>query len=175
MVILSLIVIGLGEGALLTLVFNVLVSASPKALAGDVGALRGTTNNLATGLGTAFASILSVTLLSLIVVNSLVNNPVIPQAMIEEQVDLDNIDFVSNEQLDEVLEESDLTPQQEAAVIDINVLARLQALKISFLVLSCIALLAIIPAGGLPNYLPKEIPPDGAPPAQESKEPAAAA
>jgi Na+/melibiose symporter-like transporter len=40
LVILSLIVIGLGEGALLTLVFNVLVSASPKNLAGDVGALR---------------------------------------------------------------------------------------------------------------------------------------
>ncbi len=77
LVILSLVVIGLGEGALLTLVFNVLVSASPKELAGDVGALRGTTNNLATGLGTAFASVLSVTLLSLIVVNSLVKSPVI--------------------------------------------------------------------------------------------------
>ena len=39
LVIISLIVIGLGEGALLTLMFNVLVSASPKKLAGDVGAL----------------------------------------------------------------------------------------------------------------------------------------
>ncbi len=175
MVILSLIVIGLGEGALLTLVFNVLVSASPKELAGDVGALRGTTNNLATGLGTAFASVLSVTLLSLIVMNNLVNSPVIPTALIEEQVDLDNIDFVSNEQLDEVLEESDLTPQQEAAVIDINVLARLQALKISFLVLASIALLAVIPAGGLPNYTPKEVPDESPPPAQKSKEPAVAA
>ena len=99
--------------------------------------------------------------MSLIVLNSLVSSPVISQSAIEEieeQVDLDNIDFVSNEQLDEVLEETDLTPLQEAAVVDINVAARLQALKISFLVLSCIALLAIIPAGGLPNYHPKEIP-----------------
>jgi MFS family permease len=158
LVILSLVVIGLGEGALLTLVFNVLVSASPKKLAGDVGALRGTTNNLATGLGTAFASVLSVTLLSLIVVNSLVNNPDIPYSVIEEQVDLDNIDFVSNEQLDDVLSETDLTPVQEAAAVDINVVARLQALKISFLVLASIALLAIIPAGGLPDYVPKEVP-----------------
>jgi MFS family permease len=158
LVILSLIVIGLGEGALLTLVFNVLVSESPKELAGDVGALRGTTNNLATGLGTAFAAVLSVTLLSLIVVNSLVKNPVIAPEVIEEYVDIDNIDFVSNEQLDEVLEETDLTPQQEAAVVEINVLARLQALKISFLVLASIALLAVIPAGGLPNYVPKEVP-----------------
>jgi MFS family permease len=157
-VILSLVVIGLGEGSLLTLVFNVLVSASPKDLAGDVGALRGTTNNLATGLGTAFASVLSVTLLSLIVVNSLVQSPVIATEVIEEYVDLDNIDFVSNEQLDEVLEETDLTPQQEATVVDINVVGRLQALKISFLVLASIALLAVIPAGGLPNYVPKEVP-----------------
>jgi MFS family permease len=158
LVILSLVVIGLGEGALLTLVFNVLVSASPKELAGDVGALRGTTNNLATGLGTAFASILSVTLLSLIVVNSLVQNPVITPDVIEEQVDLDNIDFVTNEQLDEALEEIDLTPQQETAAVEINITARLQALKISFLVLASIALLAVIPAGGLPSYVPKEVP-----------------
>ena len=45
MVILGLVILGLGEGALLTLLFNVLVSASPKELAGDVGALRGTANN----------------------------------------------------------------------------------------------------------------------------------
>jgi MFS family permease len=160
LVIFSLVVIGIGEGALLTLVFNVLVSASPKKLAGDVGALRGTTNNLATGLGTAFASILSVTLLSILVVNSLVNNPIIQPEVIEEQVDLDNIDFVSNEQLDEVLEETDLTPVQEAQVVAINVEARLQALKLSFLILAGVAGLAIIPAGGLPDYMAKEIPSD---------------
>lgn len=163
LVILSLIVIGLGEGALLTLVFNVLVSASPKHLAGDVGALRGTTNNLATGLGTAFASVLSVTLLSLIVVNSLVKSPVIAPDVIQEYVDLDNIDFVSNEQLDDALAETDLTPQQETAFVEINVVARLQALKISFLILASIALLAVIPAGGLPNYVPKEVPAEIAP------------
>ncbi len=157
-VILSLIVIGLGEGALLTLVFNVLVSASPKELAGDVGALRGTTNNLATGLGTAFASVLSVTLLSLIFVNSLVKNPVITPYALEKYVDLDNIDFFSNEQLDEALEETDLTPQEEAATVAINVAARLQSLKISFLILASIALLAVIPAGGLPDYKPQEVP-----------------
>jgi len=158
LVIFSLIVVGLGEGSLLTLVFNVLVSSSPKELAGDVGALRGTTNNLATGLGTALAAVISVSLLSAIVMNSLINNPVITYEVIEETVDLDNIDFVSNDQLDEVLEEIDLTPQQEAQAIEINIEARAQALKISFLLLACIAVLAIIPAGKLPDYIPTEIP-----------------
>lgn len=159
LVILSLIVVGLGEGALLTLVFNVLVSASPKKLAGDVGALRGTTNNLATGLGTAFAAVLSVTLLSMIVLKYLNDVSVtLPTEVLEETVNLDNIDFVSDEQLYEVLEDTDLTLQQESEVFEINMVARAQALKISFLVLASIALLAIIPAGNLPDYLPKEVP-----------------
>ncbi len=158
-VILSLVVIGLGEGSLLTLVFNVLVSASPKELAGDVGALRGTTNNLATGLGTAFASVLAVSLLSIIMVSNLAESPIITEQVIDEQLSLDSIDFVTNEDLDEFLEsETDLTPQQEAEITDINVLSRLRALKISFLVLAGIAVLAIVPAGGLPDYLPAEIP-----------------
>ncbi len=53
MVVVSLIVLGMGEGALITLLFNVLVSSSPKRLAGEVGALRGTANNLAAAIGTA--------------------------------------------------------------------------------------------------------------------------
>lgn len=160
LVILSLIVIGLGEGALLTLVFNVLVSASPKKLAGDVGALRGTTNNLATGLGTAFASVLSVSLLSVIIVNSLFRSPVIPDVIVENTAYLDEIDFISNEQLDDVLDETDLTPRQETEVFEINVEARLRALKISFLTLACVAVLAILPAGRLPDYVPGEVPAD---------------
>jgi hypothetical protein len=75
-------------------------------------------------------------------------------------VDLENIDFVSNEQLDEVLEEADLTPVQEAQVVAINVESRLQALKLSFLILAGVAVLAILPAGGLPDYNAKEIPAD---------------
>ena len=45
----GLITFGIGQGALVTLVFNVLVTAAPKELAGDVGSMRGTTQNLAAG------------------------------------------------------------------------------------------------------------------------------
>ncbi|MBB5691652.1 riboflavin transporter FmnP [Roseomonas alkaliterrae] len=60
----GLIIFGIGQGALVTLVFNVLVTAAPKELAGDVGSLRGTTQNLAAGVGTAVAGALLVGLLS---------------------------------------------------------------------------------------------------------------
>jgi predicted MFS family arabinose efflux permease len=52
-VIIGLFCFGVDQGALVTPpVFNVLVTASPKELAGDVGSRRGTTNNLAAALGT---------------------------------------------------------------------------------------------------------------------------
>lgn len=54
-VLVGLFVFGLGQGALVTLVFNVLVTAAPKELASDVGSLRGTTQNLAAAVGTAVA------------------------------------------------------------------------------------------------------------------------
>lgn len=156
-VILGLVILGLGEGALLTLLFNVLVTASPKELAGDVGALRGTANNLATALGTAFASVVAVGLLALFITSSLVGNPAIPQEL-KAEVALDNINFVSNEQLVETLGSTSATSEQQAAAVAINAAARLRALKASFLILAVIALLAIFPARGLPHYDPGEVP-----------------
>lgn len=158
-VIFGLVVLGLGEGSLLTLVFNVLVSASPKELAGDVGALRGTTNNLSTALGTAVAGALAIGVLSLIITSSLVDNQAFPPAL-QAQLNLDNVDFISNDQLLDVLSNTTATPEQVAEGVRINEAARLRALKITFLVLASIALLAIFPASGLPGYVPDEVPSD---------------
>lgn len=161
-VILGLIIVGLGEGSLLTLLFNVLVSASPKELAGDVGALRGVANNLSTALGTAFASVVAVGLLSLIAASSLAQSS-LPSAL-RVQINLDNVDFVTNEQLAEVLTETTTaTPDEVDQAILINIEARLRALKVSFLILAGFALLAIFPALGLPDYKPGEIPEEAPP------------
>jgi hypothetical protein len=134
----------------------VLVSASPKSLAGDVGALRGTANNLSTALGTAIVGALAVGVLGALIAGMATAHPDIPPALLR-QVNLDNVEFVSNEQLDEILAATTATPEQVAAAIAINEEARLRALKASFLVLAGIAALAIIPAGGLPGYKPEEI------------------
>ena len=159
-VILGLVILGLGEGALLTLLFNVLLTGSPKELAGDVGAVRGVANNLSTALGTAFASVVAVSLLSLFIFNNLANNPAIPPAL-NSQVNLDSIDFVSNDQLLGTLSATTATPAQVAEAVLVNESARLRALRAAFLMLAGIALLAIIPARGLPRYNPSEIPVEG--------------
>jgi MFS family permease len=156
-VILNLILIGLGEGALLTLLFNIMVSSSPKELAGDVGALRGVANNMSTALGTAFAGVVAVGLLALLVTGAIARSD-LPQSLVN-QVNLDNVTFISNDQLETVLTgNTDATPEQIDAAVAINVEARLRALKASFLILAAFAALAIIPALGLPDYQPGEIP-----------------
>lgn len=155
--IIGLIAFGLGQGALVTLVFNVLVTASPKRLAGDVGAVRGTSQNLASAVGTALAGALLVGVLTILVGRALVDNVRLPQSL-TEQVDLDNINFVSNDRLREILAQTDATPEQVEAAIDLNVDARLDALRVGLLILALIAAVAIIPASRLPNYRPDEIP-----------------
>jgi predicted MFS family arabinose efflux permease len=158
-VLVGLVLFGIGQGALVTLLFNVLVTASPKELAGDVGSLRGTTQNLASAVGTAVAGALLVGLLSSAVLRNIAANPLLPPA-VQSQVDLDNITFVSNDRLQSVLQGTTATPAQAEEAVRVNTEARLRALKIGLLVLAGLALLSIIPAGRLPNYVPGEIPED---------------
>jgi MFS family permease len=128
MVIVSMFVAGAGEGILLTLLFNVLVTASPKELAGDVGSLRGTTNNLAAGVGTALAGALVVGVLATSVHKELVHNPVIPTEL-KMEVNLGSVPFISNAQLRGTLASTSATPEQLDEATRINTEARLLALK----------------------------------------------
>lgn len=158
-VLFGLVLFGIGQGSLVTLVFNVLVTASPKELAGDVGSLRGTTQNLASAVGTAVAGALLVGLLSATVLRAVAGNPVLTPEL-QSQVDLDSINFVSNDRLQTVLAGTTATPEQKAEALRVNTDSRLRALKIGLLIMAGLALITIIPAGRLPNYLPGEIPSD---------------
>lgn len=156
-VLIGLVLFGIGQGSLVTLLFNVLVTASPKELASDVGSLRGTTNNLAAAVGTAIAGALLVGLLSAAVLASIAANPRLPPE-VQSQVDLDSINFISNDQLQSVMARTTATPEQVVEAVRVNTEARLRALKIGFIIMASIAMLAIIPAGRLPNYIPGEMP-----------------
>ena len=160
-VLFGLVLFGIGQGALVTLLFNVLVTASPKTLAGDVGSLRGTTQNLAAAVGTAMAGALMVGLLSTIALSQIAASPVLPKDL-QSQVDLDRITFVSNDRLRSVMEGTTATPLQVEEAVRVNTEARLRALKIGLLIMAGLALLAIFPAGRLPNYRPGDIPADDA-------------
>lgn len=154
----GLIVFGIGQGALVTLVFNVLVTAAPAELAGDVGSLRGTTQNLASAVGTALAGALLVSLLALNVGRAVVEHPELPPSLVA-QVPMDDVNFISNDDLRTVLEDStDATPEQVDAAVAVNEESRLSTLKLGLLILAAISALAILPASRLPQYRPHEIP-----------------
>jgi hypothetical protein len=156
-VLLGLIMFGIGQGSLVTLLFNVLVTSSPKELAGDVGSLRGTTQNLASAVGTATIGALLVGLLSMIALGSIAASPKLTPEL-QAQVDLDSINFISNDRLQTVLSGTTATPAQVAEAVRVNTEARQRALKIGLLIMAGLALLSIIPAGRLPNYRPGELP-----------------
>jgi hypothetical protein len=77
--------------------------------------------------------------------------PCLPPEL-KAQVDLDNNNFVSNDRLLEVMQRTTATPAQVAEATRINTEAGLQALKIGFLLMAGLALLALFPAGRLPEY-----------------------
>ena len=80
-VIAGLIILGLGQGSIVALVFNTLLSAAPKRLAGDVGAWRGLVHNISGSVGIAVASVFAVSLLSGIVITEAAAHPEIPPSL----------------------------------------------------------------------------------------------
>lgn len=172
MVMFGLIAFGIGQGALVTLVFNVLVTAAPKTLAGDVGSLRGTTQNLAAGVGTAVAGALMVGLLTAMVMLRLADNPVLTPDILS-QLNLDNINFVTDARLAEIMARTGAPEAAVAEAVRINTESRIQAIKIGLLLMAAVAFLAIFPAGGLPDYRPGDIPAHPAPDSPEALKAAA--
>jgi MFS family permease len=162
-VILGLVTVGIGQGALVTLLFNVLVTESPRELAGDVGSLRGVTQNLAAAVGTAVMGALVVAVLSAGVLGRVYDNPKITAEM-KEQVNLESINFLNNDRLKERFENTDATPEQVAEAVRINSETRLRALRTGFVFLAALSMLALVPCGWLPNFKPGDIPPPGAAP-----------
>lgn len=154
-VIFGLLLVGISEGTLLTLLFNVLVSASPKRLAGDVGALRGVANNVSNALGAAFASVVAVGLLGVFLASAYSRSE-LPHDLQTRAVSGSG-DFVSNSELRSVLGATSATPGQVDQAVAINEDASLRALRASFLIVGAISLLAIFPASRLPKYVPGEL------------------
>ena len=100
---------------------------------------------------------LLVTVLSAGLASAADDHPDLPPELVE-QVDLDNANFVSNDELREVLAETTATPDQVEHAVALNSQQRLRTLKLGFLILAGISLVAAVPASRLPKYRPNEIP-----------------
>ncbi len=158
LVVFGLIMLGLGQGAIVALVFNTLLSASPKELAGDVGAWRGLVHNISGSVGISIATVFAVSLLSMMILTSATASPIITPEIIE-QLNFDKVNFITNVQVEDILANTiGANPEEVAKAVLINTEARLGALKISLLGLAVLALLAIVPAGRMPGFRKGDLP-----------------
>jgi MFS family permease len=149
-VVAALLVAGAGQGALMSVLTNTLVNGTPEAHAGDAGAMRGTVINLSAGVGTALAAAISVAFLSSGIDRKLDGHP-LAQTEFVSRLDLTNVRFLSNDELQAVAERHGATPAEATDAAKINEAARLHALKHSFFLLSMIAVLPIAVAFFLPR------------------------
>lgn len=156
-IVVGLILLGLGQGSIVALVFNTLLSSAPKQLAGDVGAWRGLVHNLSGSVGIAVASAFAVGILASTLATAAADHPEISPQLISE-VNINDADFLSNGQLEAVLAGTSANETEVQAAVEINEDARLRALQISLLGLAALALLAIVPATRMPDRIAGELP-----------------
>ncbi len=147
----GLIVLGLAQGCIVALVFNKLLMSVPKELAGDVGAFRGLTHNISGSAGIAIATAVAVSMLGLFVARDVSSSTVFSDELVQE-VNLDRADFITNDQLKVVLEQTSATPAEVDAAVEVLSDARLDALQLTLMLLAVLALLALVPAGGMPDF-----------------------
>lgn len=150
-VVIGLVTLGLAQGCIVALVFNKLLMSNPKELAGDVGAFRGLTHNISGSIGIAVGTAIAVSLLGGIVARDAVASPAFSPKLVQ-QVNFDNANFITNDQLKVVLKDKGATGAEADAAIEIFADARLRALRTTIMMLAALALLGLVPAGKMPDF-----------------------
>lgn len=151
-VIMGMLLAGLGEGALSTLLFKFLITRASTDPTEDVTPLCNSTDYFAAAVGTALASALVIGMLGASVQAKLLESPAI-SAELKQHINLNNVSFVSNERLRKALSDTTATPLQVEEAIRINTQARLHALRVCFFTLAVLAALAFLPAAALPDWV----------------------
>jgi MFS family permease len=150
----ALVLLGLNNGMISATLSTVIVSASAPELGADVGALRGTAINLGNAVGTALVGAVLIGGLTGAAVQLARETPEVAQVTANFSA-LDRVQFVSNEQLARYLDtQVALTPEQRAAIFELNTAARLDALRVAMLFIAGITVLGLVLCKNLPGAAP---------------------
>jgi MFS family permease len=140
-----LLLAGLGVGALASQLGAVTVSSAPERLSGEVGGVQNTMTNLGASLGTALAGSILIGGLTASFVAGIETNKAVPHevaATAETQLSA-GIPFLSDDQLEAALADTDLPGDVAHAVVEENTKARIVALRGSLAAIASIAVLAL--------------------------------
>jgi hypothetical protein len=151
-----LLLAGLGIGALASQLGAITVSAVSDDHSAEVGGLQNTVTNLGASIGTALAGAVLISALSTSFFTGIEDNPDVPeQVSTQAQVELaGGVPFVSDDSLEQALDEAGVDPTTTSAIVEENSEARIDALRTSLSLLGLIALLAVFAAGSLPTRPP---------------------
>ena len=151
-----LLLAGLGIGTLASQLGAVTVSAVPDSQSGEVGGVQNTVTNLGASIGTALSGAILIAVLTTTFFGSVASNPAVPKELASQaQVELSaGIPFVSDADLNSVLQKADVPPATADAVVEENAHARINGLRAALAVLALIALIGLAMTRRLPTVQP---------------------
>jgi EmrB/QacA subfamily drug resistance transporter len=144
---------GAGLGMLASQLGNVIVSSEPADRSGEVGGLQYTAQNLGGSLGTALIGAVVIGSLTSLLVAGISSSEAIDDELEAAATTAltAGADFVSDEQLSEALSDTELTNDEQDAIVDANAAARIGALQQGMVAASLLALLALFFTARVPK------------------------
>jgi EmrB/QacA subfamily drug resistance transporter len=155
-VLVPLLLIGLGIGALASQLGAVTVSAVPDDQASEVGGVQNTMTNLGASIGTALAGAILIATLSTTFAANIQNSDAIPaRVKSDAQVQLaGGVPFVSDAALNSALDEAHVRSSQADAALEAYDSARIAGLQSALAVLALAAVIALFLAQKIPTKQP---------------------
>jgi EmrB/QacA subfamily drug resistance transporter len=159
-VLVPMLLIGLGIGALASQLGAVTVSAVPDDESPEVGGIQNTATNLGASLGTALAgSFLFATLATSFATNIQQSSAIPNRVKAEAQVEIaGGVPFISDADLKEALDEAGARSSTTDAALEAYQEARIVGLRSALAILALVALLALFLAQRIPKTQPHAAP-----------------
>jgi Na+/melibiose symporter-like transporter len=155
-VLVPLLLIGLGVGALASQLGSVTVSAVPDEQSSEVGGVQNTMTNLGASIGTALAGAILIATLSTSFSANIQHSDAIPaRAKSQAQVQLaGGVPFVSDADLNSALDEAHVSSRQADAAVAAYQDARISGLRSALAILALAAVIALLLAQKIPTQQP---------------------
>ncbi|HSK15889.1 MAG TPA: MFS transporter [Gaiellaceae bacterium] len=155
-VLVPMLLIGLGIGALASQLGAVTVSAVSDEESPEVGGVQNTATNLGASLGTALAGSILIVFLTSAFLANVEQSPAIP-ASVKEQAEVElagGVPFVSDADLEAALEEAAIDSEAADAALSAYADARIDGLRAALAILSLLTIVALFFTGRIPEAQP---------------------
>jgi len=152
-VLVPMLLIGLGIGALASQLGAVTVSAVPDEDSPEVGGLQNTMTNLGASLGTALAGSVMIAMLTTAFISNIQASEAIPNRVKSEASTklASGVPFISDDDLEAALDEAKVSSKTTDAAITAYQDARIDGLKSALAILALITVLALFTARRIPT------------------------